>query len=191
MLSSCKNASEIVSAKTTNKNNTSTAATQNSAITTQNTIVEFSKQENKTYLRVTLNKGSYAPKEKVIVTILVRNYNKEAITFVLPSTTEKMHFEVKTTIKAENDKYFIDADTYGKMYTDAIKTVTLDAGESFTQKLVFIPGYVTGGSWEYIDKADITYFPKGTYNGSATFRWNNKGITDGYSITLDFPVYIL
>ena len=52
-----------------------------------------------------------------------------------------MHLEIETNISDENNRRFIDCDTFGKEVEHLGRSETLLPGESFEQKMCFLPGW--------------------------------------------------
>ena len=135
-------------------------------------------------LSVKFDKSVFQHGENLSVTAIVKNNENSAIQYTLPSSTENMHNEIIVKITdSSSGMEFIDADTFGRVQTADLKTVTLKSGESFSEVITFVSGYRIGGSWKILKDADIKYFEAGEYTGSAQFRWNRE---DGDSTVLEY-----
>jgi len=130
--------------------------------------------------------------ERFILSATITNHSADDISFLLPSSTENMHFEIHVSIVAE-DREFIDAEIYGKAWTDDVKIAELKAGASLIETINFLPGWQRGGSWEFLDKAEITWASRGNYQGKATFYWGGDydSQINTSSLSVDFPVVIV
>lgn len=126
--------------------------------------------------------------EKFYVVAKITNTSSESITYTLPQCTPDLHLEIETVISDNNNRCFIDCDTLGKPGADAMRSETLLPGESFEQKICFLPGWTDDGSMGF-ENAKITMFERGTYNGTAVFNWDSE--EDISSISLEFPIMVV
>ena len=126
--------------------------------------------------------------EKFYVIAKITNTSSESITYTLPYCTPDMHLEIETSISDNNNKAFIDCDTLGKEVAHLGRSETLLPGESFEQKICFLPGWTDDGSMGF-EHAKITMFEQGTYNGTAVFHWDTEDDVD--SVSLDFPITVI
>lgn len=168
-------------------NNTGTSAlTANPSIVTEN-MKKYTNNHNGIVLSV------YAPEnvafgEKFYVFAKITNKSSESITYSLPYCTPDMHLEIETNISGKNNRNFIDCDTLGKEVEHLERSETLLPGESFEQKICFLPGWTDDGSMG-LEHAKITMFDRGTYNGTAVFNWDTEEDID--SISLEFPIIVV
>ena len=126
--------------------------------------------------------------KKFYVVAKITNTSSESITYTLPQCTPDMHLEIETVISGNNNRRFIDCDTFGKFGADAERIETLLPGESFEQKMCFLPGW-TDNEFVGFENAKITMFERGIYNGTAVFNWDTE--EDISSISLDFPITVV
>lgn len=126
--------------------------------------------------------------KKFYVVAKITNTSSESITYTLPYCTPDMHLEIETVISDNNNRCFIDCDTFGKEVAHAERSETLLPGESFEQKICFLPGWTDDGSMGF-EYAKITMFEQGAYNGTAVFNWDTEEDID--SIFLEFPIIVV
>ena len=126
--------------------------------------------------------------KKFYVVAKITNTSSESITYTLPYCTPDMHLEIETVISGGNNRIFIDCDTFGKEVAHAERSETLLPGESFEQKMCFLPGW-TDNEFVGFENAKITMFEQGTYNGTAVFYWDTEEDVD--SVSLDFPITVI
>ncbi len=126
--------------------------------------------------------------EKFYVVAKITNNSSESITYTLPYCTPDMHLEIETVISGSNNRIFIDYDTFGKEMEHLERSETLLPGESFEQKICFLPGW-TDNEFVGFENAKITMFERGTYSGTAVFNWDSED--DISSISLEFPITVV
>lgn len=126
--------------------------------------------------------------EKFYVVAKITNTSSESITYTLPQCTPDMHLEIETVISGNNNRRFIDCDTFGKFGADAERIETLIPDESFEQKICFLPGW-TDNEFVGFENAKITMFERGIYNGTAVFHWDTEEDVD--SVSLEFPIKVI
>lgn len=126
--------------------------------------------------------------EKFYVVAKITNTSSESITYTLPYCTPNMNLEIETNISDENNRRFIDCDTFGKEVEHLGRSETLLPGESFEQKMCFLPGW-TDNEFVGFENAKIIMFERGAYNGTAIFNWDTE--EDISSISLDFPITVV
>ena len=126
--------------------------------------------------------------EKFYVVAKITNTSSESITYTLPYCTPNMNLEIETVISGGNNRIFIDCDTFGKEVEHLGRSETLLPGESFEQKMCFLPGW-TDNEFVGFENAKITMFERGIYNGTAVFNWDTE--EDISSISLDFPITVI
>ncbi|MDR3314753.1 MAG: hypothetical protein LBS96_09935 [Oscillospiraceae bacterium] len=152
--------------------------------TTEKGVQEYRAEKDGLELTVLLPPVVQAGKEFTL-TATVRNLSDADVVYVLPSSSPDMHFEIRVTI-AENGKKFMDVDTFGVSFDEALKIATLEAGGQFAETVRFLPGWLIDSSFGVVyDK--ITWFPAGTYEGVATFFW---GEDCENAVLVTFPVVI-
>ncbi len=127
---------------------------------------------------------------ELYVTATIKNTTDKDITYTLPYCVDDTHTEIRVKI-TDGKNYFTDLDIHGKAFPEMTKTVTLQSGETYTQKMRFSPCEF---DWFLIDYPDesIKYFDAGDYTGTATFYWHEADDpSKSYSVSLDFPVTIV
>ena len=127
--------------------------------------------------------------EPFVLTATITNTTDEDITYGVGSGTLNMHMEIKV------ETPFIDMDTYGKAFTEKYRYATLKAGETFTQTMNLMPGYVIESDvyWD-LSMQQIHWYPAGEYRGTASFAWitgpiDNPG--EPQRLDLEFPVILI
>lgn len=177
--------------QTTQSTSTSAAPTtqQEPASTTSSDIIvvpnkEYKKEQNGMVLSVSLPE-SIKCGEKFTLVAKITNTTEESITYTLPTSTENSHYDIRIAI-TDGQNNFIDCDRHFKPHTNLEKVVSLNPNETYTQTVLFLPGWTTDAV--ALEEADITMFSPGEYNGSAKFSWNSNNGTE--SITLDFSVIV-
>ena len=178
-------------AQTKQSASTSTAPTaqQKPASTTSSDIIvvsnrEYKEEQNGMVLSVSLPENIKCG-EKFTLVAKITNTTEESITYTLPTSTENSHYDIRIVI-TDGQNNFIDCEQHFKPHTNLEKAVSLNPNETYTQTVLFMPGWTTDAV--ALEEADITMFSPGEYNGSAKFNWNSNNGTE--SITLDFPVIV-
>jgi len=148
--------------------------------------VTYSKQADGLILEVTVPK-TILYGQRFLCTAKITNTTNEVIHYYIPVYDENAHKQIQVKIGATNYE-FIDCDTFGKGYAAAMMALEIKAHDSFVEQIDFLPGYRTGGSWQELNKAEITFFQPGNYDGNAQFVWTiGSGTGD---LSLDFTVTI-
>ena len=172
--------------KTTQNNETSNVNNiTNNAITEE--IKNYTNNHNGIVLSVDAPE-TVAFGEKFYVAAKITNTSSESITYTLPYCTPNMNLEIETVISGGNNRIFIDCDTFGKEVEHLGRSETLLPGESFEQKMCFLPGW-TDNEFVGFENAKITMFERGIYNGTAVFNWDTEEDVDG--VSLDFPITVI
>ena len=130
--------------------------------------------------------------EPFTLTATITNTTDEDITYGVGSGTLNMHMEIPVRIHVFE---FIDMDVYGKAMTEDYRWATLKAGETFTQTMNLMPGYVIESDvyWN-LSMQQIHWYPAGEYRGTASFAWitgpiDNPG--EPQRLDLEFPVILI
>ena len=131
--------------------------------------------------------------EPFVLTASITNTTDKDITYGLTSSSLDMHFEIGVRFEPE----FIDMDTYGKAWDCMIRYATLKAGETFTQTMNLMPGYVieSDAYWADLSVQEIKWYPAGEYKGTASFAWitgtpDDPGAMNDNLLKLDFSVIL-
>ncbi|HRT81596.1 MAG TPA: hypothetical protein P5127_00380 [Oscillospiraceae bacterium] len=125
--------------------------------------------------------------ERFICVAKITNNTDSTVEYTIPVYDENAHKQIEVSI-GTTGKEFIDCDTFGKGYGDAVMNLILDAHESYSERIEFLPGYQTGGSWQKLDEAEIAYLPRGDYKGISKFSWNAE--SDAKEISLEFIISV-
>lgn len=149
-------------------------------------IIEYTKSHMGLILSVYVPE-KVAHGEKFPVVARITNGSDKSITYTRSATGENMHFEIETVIMGSDSKKFIDCDTIGKPFLDVASGGTLKPGKSFEQHMIFLPGWTEDWSAP-LNQAKITMLERGTYTGSADFRWDTDSGTE--SVSLKFPITV-
>jgi len=166
-----------------------------SALTSVNvddSLQVYQAEKNGLLLTVTLPRTILVGRDFTL-TATILNQTEEDALYILPSSSEDMHLEIRVSIIA-NGIEFIDADIFGKAKNEELKLATLKVGEQFEETIRFVPGWQSGGSWQILDEAEISYFSPGIYQGTATFRWGGDPAyyyTTSNTLSVEFPVVII
>ncbi len=152
-------------------------------------------------LSVNLSENPVKSGEKFVLTATVTNNTGKTIYVTMPTGTPNRHYEIRVKI-TDGKRYFIDADTQGKEHTDDMGMFMLKNGESYTQEMNMVAGYLLDGSHPLEMNAEPIYgFAADVYEGTATFCWSYedpwKTIESGqdiinreHTLELDFKVQV-
>lgn len=143
------------------------------------------------HLRVELSENPVKSGGKFVLTATVTNNSGRTVYVGLPTGTPNMHYEIR--VKVTDGKHnFIDADTQGKCHTDDTGMLVLKDGESYTQEMNMVAGYLLDGSMP-LGMELMNKFAKGTYNGTATFSWHfdEYPSAEMETLKLDFDVQVI
>lgn len=124
------------------------------------------------HLRVELSDNPVKSGERFILTATVTNNSGKTIYVTMPTGTPNRHYEIR--VKITDGKYnFVDADTQGKEHTDDMGMLVMNNGESYTQEMNMVAGYLLDGSNPLEMNTEPLYgFAADVYKGTATFYWN-------------------
>ena len=173
-------------------NNTETSTTfTDSSLVTESIATDRMKKYTNNHNGIVLS--VYTPEtvvfgEMFYVVTNITNNTSENIIYTLPSCTPNSHLEIHVDIN-DGKKSFVDCDTFGKPLADLTITKTLLPGEYFEETICFLPGWAEELGILELDKAKITMFDKGMYNGTAIFNWDTEEDID--SISLEFPIVVV
>ena len=146
-------------------------------------------------LSVVLNENPVSSGERFVLTATVTNNTGKTVYVTLPTGTLNMHYEIRVKI-TDGKRNFVDADTQGKEHTDDSDMLVLKDGESYTQKMNMVAGYLLDGSHPLEMKTEPLYkFKPDVYKGTATFHWCYEDpfispVKEEYKTVLEFPVYV-
>ena len=159
------------------------------------------KSKDGIYLSVNLNENPIKSGERFVLTATVTNNTGKTIYVTMPTGTPNRHYEIRVKI-TDGKRYFIDADTQGKEHTDDMGMFMLKNGESYTQEMNMVAGYLLDGSHPLEMNTEPIYgFAADVYEGTATFYWNYEDpwktmesgqdiINKQHTLELDFAVQV-
>ncbi len=124
--------------------------------------------------------------EQFVCEAKITNNTDGTIKYTIPVYDENAHMQIRVSIGTENYK-FIDSDTFGRLCPQAVMGLELKPGESYTEKINFLPVFYDGGQ-ENIKGMESVNFPVGLYNGTAAFYYTAEKYE---TLTLNFYVRIV
>ncbi len=135
--------------------------------------------------------GKVSSGERFFIIEKVVNNSGKDIYYSLPYYSTKTHLDVRTEIIDKNKKCFIDCDTFGQSYPEATSRRSIREGETYSQTVFFLPGYVTNYA-STLEDSKVSMFDKGEYQGSANFNWfEDYSMDTGLNnLSIDFSVTV-
>lgn len=154
--------------------------------------LEFQAEKNGVELKVTLEKSPINENENLKLVAEVINKTGKVIGFSLPTSTP-MNLEIRVSVKTEDGKEFLDADTYQIAQTAMMKDVTLKDGETITQSMTLVPGTIEYEDVHHPFRYEfVNYYPPGKCKGEAKFNWGIEGEENsGDTLVLEFDFEIV
>lgn len=153
---------------------------------------KYSKEKNGLLLEVfapkTIKKG-----EKFVCEAKITNNTDKNIYYSHETYTKESLNDRKLSVKIKSGKYeFLDCDKYDTLELNMSAIDVLKPGESYMQKISFIPGICKSYYYDVsLENAEIEYFEPGICHGTAEFKWSSSGgYNNDQNISLNFDVEI-